>query len=240
MRTWTSAALGVVAIAIIAVAAPAAEAQDLPPPPPPPIGQSTDVPPPPTQPGRPAPPPRYEPAPPYGHPHRRRDVIYVYEEPVARPVAITFNPAALALGRLSANVEVLLAPHHSLVLSPNLLVFQEGHGGRYDLASEGLGFATERSSSFGGELGYHYWWQWRRSLMGPYFGPSLLLGSVTNASVGSTGNAQAYWGGAFDAGGQAVLPGGFTLGAGIGLGFVEMASVAAVFPRFLFQLGWSF
>jgi hypothetical protein len=167
-------------------------------------------------------------------------VIYVYEEPVARPVAITFNPVALALGRLSANVEVLLAPHHSLVLSPNVLAFQETHGGRYDLASEGLGFATQRSSSFGGELGYHYWWHWRRSLAGPYFGPSLLLGSVTNASVGSTTAAQAYWGAAFDAGGQAVLPGGFTLGAGVGLGFVELASIAAVFPRFLFQLGWSF
>ena len=54
-------------------------------------------------------------------------------------------------------------------------------------------------------------------------------------------NAQAYWGGAFDAGGQGVLPGGFTLGAGLGLGFVELASVVAVFPRLLtWQLGWSF
>jgi hypothetical protein len=244
MRTRKSAAPGVVVIAAVVLASRAADAQDLPPPPPPPIGQPGDVPPP-APPPRPAsPPPRYEPAPPppppYGHPHRRREVIYVEEEPVARPVAITFNPAALALGRLSANVEVLLAPHHSLVLSPNVLAFQEGHGGRYDLASEGLGFATERSSSFGAELGYHYWWRWRRSLAGPYFGPSLLLGSVTNASVGSTTAAQAYWGAAFDAGGQAVLPGGFTLGAGIGLGFVELASSAALFPRFLFQLGWSF
>jgi len=233
MRTRKSAALGLVAIVAVVAAASGAEAQDLPPPPPPPLSQPGDVP-------APAPPPRYQPAPPpYYHP-RRREVIYVYEEPLARPVAITFNPAALVLGRLSANVEVLLAPHHSLVLSPNVLAFQEGHGGRYDLASEGLGFATQRSSSFGGELGYHYWWRWRRSLMGPYFGPSLLLGSVTNASVGPTAAAQAYWGGAFDAGGQAVLPGGFTLGAGIGLGFVELASVAAIFPRFLFQLGWSF
>ncbi|HEY3819997.1 MAG TPA: hypothetical protein VGL81_22685 [Polyangiaceae bacterium] len=239
MRTRTTAAL----IAAVVLAAPAAEGQDLPPPPPPPIGQPTELPP--ATPARPAPPPppRYEPVappPPYGHPRRRRETIYVYEEPVARPVAVTLNPAALVLGRLSANVEVLLAPHHSLVLSPNLLVFQEGHGGRYDLASEGLGFATQRSSGFGAELGYHYWWHWRRSLVGPYFGPSLLLGSVTNASVGPTASAQGYWGGAFDAGGQGVLPGGFTMGAGVGLGFVEMASVAAVFPRFLFQLGWSF
>ena len=245
MRTRKSACLGLVGIAAVVLTGAAAGAQDLPPPPPPPIGQPSDLPPAPP-PARPAPaPPRYEPAPPpppppYYRGRRRREVVYVYEEPVARPVAITFDPAALVLGRLSANVEFLLAPHHSLVLSPNVLAFQEGHGGRYDLASEGLGFATERSNSFGGELGYHYWWRWRRSLMGPYFGPSLLLGSVTNASVGPTAAAQAYWGGAFDAGGQGVLPGGFTIGAGIGLGFIELGSNGAVFPRFLFQLGWSF
>jgi hypothetical protein len=163
----------------------------------------------------------------------------VYEEP-PRPVAITLNPVALTVGRLSANVEFLLAPHHSLVLSPNLIAFHEDRGGRYSLLNEGLGLATNNSNSFGGEVGYHYWWRWRRSLVGPFFGPSVLLGSVTNAAVGNTTGAQGYWGLAFDAGGQAVLPGGFTIGAGIGLGFVEMDDAYAVFPRFLLQLGWSF
>jgi hypothetical protein len=37
-----------------------------------------------------------------------------------------------------------------------------------------------------------------------------------------------------------MLPGGLTLGAGIGLGFVDMASSGAFFPRFLLQVGWSF
>jgi hypothetical protein len=167
-------------------------------------------------------------------------VAVVYEEPPARPFAVTFNPVALTLGRLSANLELLIAPHHSLVLSPNLLAFQFDRGGRYDLRSEALGFATQRSDSFGAELGYHYWWHWRRTLSGPFFGPSLLLGTTTNASVGATTNAQAYWGAALDAGGQAVLPGGLTLGAGLGLGFVAMASQSAVFPRLLLQVGWSF
>jgi hypothetical protein len=241
MRTRKSAALLVATVALVPTAA---RAQDLPPPPPPPLGQP-EAPPPPQRPPPSAPPPHYEPPPPGPPPppyrgHRRREVVYVVEEPTARPVAITFNPLALTMGRLSANVELLLAPHHSLVLSPNLLVFQQNRGGRYNLESDGLGFATDRSASFGGEVGYHYWWRWRQSLAGPYFGPSLLLGSTNNASVGTTANAQAYWGAAFDAGGQAVLPGGFTLGAGIGLGFVEMDSFAAVFPRFLLQLGWSF
>jgi hypothetical protein len=228
-----------------------ARAQDLPPPPPPPLPQPNEGLPPPPPPRAAPPPPHYDstpppprydsppPPPPYRGPHRR-EVVYVYEEPVARPVAITFNPLALTLGRLSANLEFLLAPHHSIVLSPNILTFQENRGGRYDLRSDALGFATDRSSSFGVEVGYHYWWHWRRSLVGPYFGPSFLVGSVTNANVGNTTNAQAYWGAAIDAGGQGVLPGGFTLGAGIGLGFIDMASVDQFFPRFLLQLGWSF
>ena len=225
---------------------------DLPPPPPPPLGEPTASPPPlpPPAPRQappaprppPPPPPRYEPPPPPPpyYARRRREVVVVYEEPVARPIAITFNPAALVIGRLSANLEILLAPHHSLVFSPNALVFGQNHGGKYNLVSDGLGFATESSSSFGGEIGYHYWWRWRRSLMGPFFGPSLLLGSTTNANVNPQANAQTYWGAAFDVGAQGVLPGGFTIGGGVGLGFTTMASFAAVFPRFLFQLGWSF
>jgi hypothetical protein len=254
MRTSSHA---VVAVAALVVAtAPAAFAQpDLPPPPPPPLGTGTPPPPPPPpapppsppraqpQPPPPPPPPRTQPPPPpppYYYPaRRRREIVYVYEEP-PRPVAITLNPVALTVGRLSANVEFLLAPHHSLVLSPNLIAFHEDRGGRYNLLNEGLGLATNNSNSFGGEVGYHYWWRWRRSLSGPFFGPSVLLGSMTNAAVGNTTAAQAYWGLAFDAGGQAVLPGGFTIGAGIGLGFVEMADAYAVFPRFLLQLGWSF
>jgi hypothetical protein len=61
----------------------------------------------------------------------------------------------------------------------------------------------------------------------------------TNASVGPTADAQTYWGLAFDAGGQHVFPGGFTLGAGLGLGFVHMADASAFFPRILLQMGWS-
>jgi hypothetical protein len=170
----------------------------------------------------------------------RREVVYVYEgEPAERPVAVTVNPLALLLGRLGANVEFLIAPHHALVVSPDILAFQVDRGGRWDLRSEGVGFATQRSSSFGGEVGYHYWWRGRRSLAGPYFGPSFLLGTMTDASVGP-GGTQAYWGGAFDAGGQAVLAGGLTLGAGLGIGFVDLASTVAIFPRLLLQLGWSF
>jgi hypothetical protein len=163
--------------------------------------------------------------------------VWVYDEAPARPVALTLNPLGLFWGRLSANVEVLLAPHHAVIASPNVLVANATRSGTL---GEGFGFAQRDSGSIGVELGYHYWWYWRRSLRGPFLGPSLLLGSTTNASVGNPAGAQAYWGVALDVGEQEVLPGGFTIGAGLGLGIVRMADSGAVFPRFLVQLGWSF
>jgi len=167
-------------------------------------------------------------------------VVYAVEETERPPLALTLNPINLALGRFSANAEVQIARHHSLVASPNLLLIHVARGGRYNLESEGVGFATRSSTGFGIELGYHYWWYSERSLRGPFVGPSLLLGGTTDATVGDPSHLQAYWGAAIDAGQQEVLPGGFTLGAGVGLGFIFMAAAAAVFPRLLLQLGWSF
>jgi hypothetical protein len=169
----------------------------------------------------------------------RREEIVVVEEPEARPLAITWNPLPLFFGRLSANVEVLLAPHHALVVSPNVLVFNADRGTR-TLLSEGFGFASPTSASVGIEVGYHYWLRWARALRGLFLGPSLLLGVTGNADVGDGSVTQGYYGFAFDVGRQEVLPGGFTLGGGLGIGVVRMADWVAVFPRLLIQLGWSF
>ena len=133
-----------------------------------------------------------------------------------------------------------LEPHHSLIASPNVLVVDANRGGAGSLVSEGLGFASQTSSSVGIELGYHYWLQWQRALRGPFLGPSLLLGRTTAANVGDPTYAHAYWGVAFDGGWQEVLPGGFTVGAGGGLELVRMAGTGAIVPRFLLQIGWSF
>lgn len=235
-----------IAAALACVPSAARAQPDLPPPPPPPMAppEQPPLPPPPPPPlsqnprGAP-PPPRSEPPPPAAHPHHHHEVVVTYED-LSRPVAVTVNPLALALGRLGANVEVLFAPHHALVLSPNVLLFHVDRGGRYNFASEGVGFASPGASGFGAELGYHYWWTWRRTLMGPYLGPSLLVGGTNGALVGDGSTLQWYVGAALDGGAQAVLPGGFTFGGGFGVGFVTMASNTALFPRVLLQLGWSF
>jgi hypothetical protein len=238
---------------------------NLPPPPPPPLGQPgevTQLPPPPPPPAAPsassprsaaqppaAPPPRRggpspalapaAPPPQYHAPRRRRPEIYVADEERTRSIAVTIDPLPVAFGRLGGNAEALVAPHHAVVVSLDVLFVSLDRGGRYSLVSEGFGFATRSSGSFGAELGYHYWWQARRSLAGPFLGPSLLVGSTTGASVGDSSHAQVYSGLAFDIGWQQVLPGGFTLGGGAGLGVVHMADATAAFPRILLQIGWS-
>ena len=251
MRTGSKSALPVnvtLAVALL-LTARGASAQTLPPPPPPPVGQEpvpTPAPPAPRPPPPAPPPPPLRAAPPptpvYVRYRRRREVVALYEEyDPPRPFALTWNPAALVAGRLSGNFEVLVAPHSSLIVSPNALVLREDRGGRWNALSQGLGFASRTSDGFGLELGYHFWSRWSRDLRGPFFGPSLLAGSTTNATVGvNPGNAQPYFGFAVDAGGQAVVPGGFTFGAGLGLGFIHLGDANALFPRLLLQLGWSF
>jgi hypothetical protein len=249
----------IVLVATVSLGTRAASAQpDLPPPPPPPLTEPSDVPslPPPPEPpstpsGRPAAPPTQPPAPSAAHGHRRdRALIQARPGPApeaervppARPATttVTWNPLGVVRGRLSGNLEFLVAAHHALIASPSALVFRADRGGAHDLLAEGFGFTTEPSLSFGAELGYHYWPSGRTSLHGPFVGPSLLLGATTHAAVGDASHAQPYLGVAVDIGAQEVMHGGFTAGAGVGLGLVHMADATALVPRLLGQIGWSF
>lgn len=232
----------------------AAQAQlDLPPPPLPPLAQPNDVP---SLPPPPAPPPQERAAQPPRHatlptrPPRNRAPVAVHAElrppppapppePPPRVIAVTWNPASLAWGRLSANVEAKVAFHHAFIASLNALVFNADRGGSRELLSEGFGFASPTSLSFGGELGYHYWLHGLPTLSGPFIGPSFVFGATTNPTVGSA-HVLGYWGLALDAGIQQVVLGGLTVGGGVGIELLDMASVTAFVPRFLAQVGWSF
>jgi hypothetical protein len=143
-------------------------------------------------------------------------------------------------GRLSANLEWRLAPHHSLVATPNALVFQADRGSRRVLLSEGFGFASPSSFGVGVEVGYRYWPTRDASLRGWFVGPAVLTGLTTEATVGDPTHAQGYWGVALDVGAQEVLANGFTAGVGGGVGVLGMAGETAVVPRVLLQLGWQF
>jgi hypothetical protein len=249
--------VALIAASATVIASRSARAQpDLPPPPPPPIDQPSDVPslpPPPEPPSTPEPfvPARRAPSPaPAGTRTRRRPEartetrdepeVAAGPAPPARGVAITWNPAGLFWGRLSANVEVQLAPHHALIVSPNVLVFRANRGSMESLVSEGLGFASPSSLGGGAEVGYHYWLLAAGPLRGVFFGPSFLFGATTHASTGNPSHTQGYWGFGADVGVEQVIFDGFTAGAGVGLGLLRMADTTALVPRLLCQVGWMF
>ncbi|MBV9949654.1 MAG: hypothetical protein JOZ69_22625, partial [Myxococcales bacterium] len=159
-------------------------------PPPPPAGRparrTTAVPSPSPPPGTPAPsappppPPPHRAGPPPPRPHVARTYIWSPPEEPSRTLALTLNPLSIALGRLSGNLELLVAAHHALVLSANLLVAQVGRGGPGSLVSQAYGFVTEASGGLGAEVGYHYYaWRRRSVLRGPFVGPSVVVGSTT-------------------------------------------------------------
>ena len=141
--------------------------------------------------------------------HARRRAEFAGQAPAAaapplaapaQSIAFTWNPLGLYWGRLSANAELSIARHHSLVASPYALVFETDRGSRGAWISEGFGFASPSSLGVGGELGYHYWQGAAAPLRGFFVGPAVLLGTTSAASVGDPTHVQGYWGGAFDVG----------------------------------------
>jgi hypothetical protein len=108
------------------------------------------------------------------------------------------------------------------------------------MLSAGFGFAGATSSSLGLEVGYHYWFDARRALSGAFIGPSLLLGTTTQATAGDGTGWQGYWGGALDVGWQEVFPVGLTVAAGGGLAVAHAADVTAPYPRLVARAGWAF
>ncbi|MGA7119644.1 MAG: hypothetical protein WBY94_06070, partial [Polyangiaceae bacterium] len=146
-----------------------------------------------------APPPPPSPSPLRPGPRRHHTEAYLYESRRRRPVTLTLSPLPLAGGRLCVAAELLIAPHHAVFASPNLLFAEVDRGGRSSFVSEGFGFASTASGGAGIEMGYHYWSHARESLRGMFFGPSILLGDTSQSSVDPS-HAQGYWGLALDVG----------------------------------------
>ena len=155
-------------------------------------------------------------------------------------MTVSVSPIPLAWGRIGLEAELEVARHHALVAALNALVFQADRGGAGAMLSAGFGFASVASSSVGLEVGYHYWFDAHRALAGPYIGPSLLLGTTTQATAGDGNGWQGYWGGALDVGWQEVLPAGLTVALGGGLAVTHMADATEPYPRLVARIGWAF
>jgi hypothetical protein len=185
-----------------------------------------------SEPARVATPP---PAPPQ---HHEAEPPRAFERETPRTTSLRFNPLPLFAGRLSVDLEFLLAPHSAIVVSPNVTFHKLAFARNGNELGYGLGYAGDNSAGFGGEVGYHYWI--RRHLDGVYVGPSLVLGATLPPAPTKT---FAYYGAALDVGYQFLFSNGFTLNGGGGILIINASptgSTVHAAPRFLFGIGWSF
>jgi hypothetical protein len=129
-----------------------------------------------------------------------------------KSVALQGNPLGVIIGRYSADLEYLPAPHHALHLTP------VGYFALPGVADQYFGY--------GAEVGY----RWYSGVDGPngfFLGGSVLVGSFTYVHTAQPGvpldasddTTFAQVGGAIDAGYQLVFLGNVAVGAGVGASY---------------------
>ncbi|MEI7893002.1 MAG: DUF3575 domain-containing protein [Myxococcales bacterium] len=158
-----------------------------------------------------------------------------------RRVALSWNPLTLHLEHYGANVEVLVASHHALVLSP-FYAWTRTNADSNNNVFRGIG----------GELGYR-WYEGHDGPRGFFLGPSVLLGSYT--AVPKVGSSVPFWnfGLAVDVGYQALVADRWVVGLGAGLQYTiptetfpqqelpaSVVAIRGLRPRLLVSLGAAF
>lgn len=187
-----------------------------------------------------------------------------------RAFTVTLNPLAAAVARFGGNVEISPGPHHALVGSGYVQTFPAWMIRDLTGIEELDGRTT---AAFGGEFGYRYY-TGRRGSDGFFVGPSAIVmplayprleaGTVGRLVMAPNrdGAAQVMrgavelepfyaFGAALDVGVQKVMRSGFTIGGGLGVGYITYDVPADslpipskykmnVVPRVLFAAGWAF
>lgn len=166
--------------------------------------------------------------------------------------AIEVTPLGLFLGHYGAQLDVVPAPHHGIVLSGYYAHAESVDALFPDYTKGG---PTNVYDGGGGELGYRYYF----GALGPhglYIGPSLLLGAMS-ADLATTTTARTHYawhhvGGAIDVGYQSIVgPVLFGLGAGVQYVHVDrdipsmgdltdIMTRSAVRPRVAVTFGYAF
>ncbi len=175
--------------------------------------------------------------------------VHVREEAPARRVfTLEWNPAALLLQRVSANLEIAPAEHHTLILSPyyfypRTAAFTNG---------DGQEVLSQKVTGFGGEIGYRYY-AGRGGLRGFFFGPSFIAAKAKVTAGDGTETSFDDFGFAADLGYQALVGDRVLLSLGAGAQYLvttesipDQQMPANVYanrglqPRLLFALGYAF
>jgi hypothetical protein len=175
------------------------------------------------------------------------DVVVEEPPPPRRVATIEWNPIALVLDRLSANVEIVPVDHHALVLSP---FYFNARTASFTLNS--VEVPSQRFEGFGGEIGYRYYWG-RGGPRGFFVGPSLLLSDVQATAADGTKTSFTDIGVAGDVGYQMLVADGWVVSLGVGVQYTftsksipdqqmpaNIYANEGVQPRLLFALGYAF
>jgi hypothetical protein len=176
------------------------------------------------------------------------------EAPPRRFLTLEWNPVALLLQRVSANVEIAPAEHHAIVLTPFYFYartsrFQRPAPGQPD-TNEFV--EAQRFDGFGGEIGYRYY-AGAGGARGPYVGVSVFAMFPTATAGDGSQTSFTDYGVAADVGYQALVASHWLVSAGGGVQYTfvsrsipnqqEPASVYAnrgVLPRLDLSLGYAF
>jgi hypothetical protein len=184
------------------------------------------------------------------------DVVLREGPPVHRTFTIEWNPLALFIERLSANVVIAPVDHHALVLSPfytwaSTIPYATAIDAEGNPLPATLNVLKQSFKGFGGELGYRYYLQ-KGGARGFFVGPSVLLAGITATAGDGSQTSFLDFGVAADVGYEALVADkiAVTVGGGLQYTFTDKsippqqlpASVYAndaLRPRFLLAIGYA-
>lgn len=190
------------------------------------------------------------------------DVVIREPPPPRRILTIEYNPLALIVGKVSANIIVVPTDHHALVLSPfytwtatvPICVATDSGSNSPACGISGPSAVLPRQTfqGLGGELGYRYYLG-LGGARGFFAGPSLILASMTATAQDSSRTSFLDYGFALDIGYEALILDRVALALGGGAQYVTTSKSipdqqlpAAVYansgvrPRVLVSLGYAF
>jgi hypothetical protein len=187
----------------------------------------------------PGPPPAFAPV----------DVAVIEPMPARRVIAVEWNPVALFIDRLSANVEIAPADHHALVLAP---FYFSTRTAAFLSPSTMVVHASQHFEGGGGELGYRYY-AGRGGLRGFFAGPSFILTRVVATDGAGDQTSLMTYGAAVDVGWQALVADDWVVSLGGGGEYMftsqkvpDQQAPAAYYvnsglhPRVLVTVGYAF
>jgi hypothetical protein len=187
------------------------------------------------------------------------DVVLREPPPAQRTLTVEWNPLALIVGKVSANVVIVPIDHHALVLSPFYastttvpIWIVDPNAPPNPMGGTNVQLPTQTFEGFGGEIGYRYYLG-HGGPRGFFAGPSFIVASMTAKAQDSSQLSFWDYGLALDIGYEALVADRVALALGGGAQYVTTSKSipdqqlpaavyanSAVRPRALVSVGYAF